>query len=175
MAEVSADLRALAAELDQLMHEQALERAEQAEAALRAAQENCKALKDSEQAWKRKCDDAAIVIVRFDKDLQAAQERVTGQSKIISAQAASNVLARQHLMALRAAVEAFLARWPNVQWGGDVPVHLISKEIDAMEMANSLCGDWDCPGYSQPPDPGDLWPGETREQFGYPKAEGGSR
>ena len=37
-----------------------------------------------------------------------------------------------------------------------------------LEMANSLC-DWECPGYNQPPDPGDLWPGETREQFGYPK------
>lgn len=33
-------------------------------------------------------------------------------------------------------------------------------------MAGSLC-DRDCPGYEQPPEPGDLWPGETREEFGY--------
>lgn len=35
-----------------------------------------------------------------------------------------------------------------------------------MEMANSLC-DHECPGYNQPPEPGELWPGETREEFGY--------
>jgi len=35
-----------------------------------------------------------------------------------------------------------------------------------LEMANGLC-DWDCPGYREPPHPGDLWPGETREDFGY--------
>jgi hypothetical protein len=27
--------------------------------------------------------------------------------------------------------------------------------------------DWDCPGYTQEPQPGDLWPGETREEFGF--------
>lgn len=35
-----------------------------------------------------------------------------------------------------------------------------------LEMANSLCDD-ECPGYRQEPYPGSLWPGETREQFGY--------
>jgi len=35
-----------------------------------------------------------------------------------------------------------------------------------LEMANSLC-DFECPGYDQEPEPGWLWPGETREQFGY--------
>ena len=25
----------------------------------------------------------------------------------------------------------------------------------------------ECPGYRQDPQPGDLWPGETREEFGY--------
>ena len=35
-----------------------------------------------------------------------------------------------------------------------------------LEMANSLCDD-DCPGYRLDPYPGELWPGETREEFGY--------
>ena len=35
-----------------------------------------------------------------------------------------------------------------------------------LEMANSMCDD-DCPGYRQDPYPGQLWPGETREEFGY--------
>ncbi len=35
-----------------------------------------------------------------------------------------------------------------------------------LEMANSLC-DWECPGYKKDPQPSDLWPGETREEFGY--------
>lgn len=35
-----------------------------------------------------------------------------------------------------------------------------------MDMANSLC-DYDCPGYKQDPKPGQLWPGETKEEFGY--------
>ncbi len=35
-----------------------------------------------------------------------------------------------------------------------------------LEMATSLC-DHECPGWSQPPLPGSLWPGETEEQFGY--------
>jgi hypothetical protein len=30
-----------------------------------------------------------------------------------------------------------------------------------------LC-DMECPGYDQPPLPGDLWDGETAEEFGYP-------
>jgi len=35
-----------------------------------------------------------------------------------------------------------------------------------LAMANSLC-DHECPGYDQPPEPGDLWPGETKEDFGF--------
>ena len=35
-----------------------------------------------------------------------------------------------------------------------------------IEMANSLC-DSDCRGYWEEPIPGDLWPRETREEFGY--------
>jgi hypothetical protein len=35
-----------------------------------------------------------------------------------------------------------------------------------LEMANSLC-DCDCPGYYIKPLPGHLWPGETKEEFGY--------
>jgi len=35
-----------------------------------------------------------------------------------------------------------------------------------LEMANSLC-DGDCKGYWQDPQPGQLWVGETREEFGY--------
>jgi hypothetical protein len=35
-----------------------------------------------------------------------------------------------------------------------------------LEMSNSLC-DSDCPGYYEDPKPGDLWPGETREDYGY--------
>lgn len=37
-----------------------------------------------------------------------------------------------------------------------------------MEMANELCS-WDCPGYRKDPDPGELWPGEKRADFGYPR------
>jgi len=36
----------------------------------------------------------------------------------------------------------------------------------APEMANGLC-DYDCPGYSQEPLTGHLWPGETQKEFGY--------
>lgn len=36
-----------------------------------------------------------------------------------------------------------------------------------LEMANGLC-DHECEGYDQPPFAGDLWPGETAEEFGYP-------
>jgi hypothetical protein len=35
-----------------------------------------------------------------------------------------------------------------------------------LEMANGLC-DQDCEGYNDDPKPGFLWPGETREEFGY--------
>lgn len=37
-----------------------------------------------------------------------------------------------------------------------------------MEMANGLCHRSECEGYDEPPLPGDLWPGETAEEFGYP-------
>lgn len=36
----------------------------------------------------------------------------------------------------------------------------------APAMANSMC-DSDCRGYYEDPKPGELWPGETREEFGY--------
>jgi hypothetical protein len=35
-----------------------------------------------------------------------------------------------------------------------------------MEMETGLCRD-DCPGYRREPFVGDLWPGETRKEFGY--------
>jgi hypothetical protein len=35
-----------------------------------------------------------------------------------------------------------------------------------LEMANSLCND-DCPGYRLEPHPGQLWPGERQEDYGY--------
>ena len=35
-----------------------------------------------------------------------------------------------------------------------------------LDMASSLC-DNECEGYNQSPLPGELWPGETREDFGY--------
>ena len=35
-----------------------------------------------------------------------------------------------------------------------------------IEMANSLC-DHECEGYYKDPQPGYLWPNETREDFGY--------
>jgi len=35
-----------------------------------------------------------------------------------------------------------------------------------LEMGSALCDD-DCDGYRALPAPGDLWPGETREEFGY--------
>jgi len=38
----------------------------------------------------------------------------------------------------------------------------------ALAMANSLC-DHECPGYFEEPRPGDLWPNESREDFGYPR------
>jgi hypothetical protein len=35
-----------------------------------------------------------------------------------------------------------------------------------IDMANNLC-DWGCPGYNEEPYPSQLWPGETKEEFGY--------
>lgn len=37
-----------------------------------------------------------------------------------------------------------------------------------------LC-DWDCPGYTQDPQVGDLWPGETEAEFGYPIGPHGTK
>jgi hypothetical protein len=37
-----------------------------------------------------------------------------------------------------------------------------------MEMVSGLCHGSECEGYYQPPYAGDLWPGETAEEFGYP-------
>lgn len=37
-----------------------------------------------------------------------------------------------------------------------------------LEMASSLCHPSECEGYDQPPYAGDLWPGETAQDFGYP-------
>lgn len=34
-------------------------------------------------------------------------------------------------------------------------------------LGSYMCNPHDCEGYRQDPQPGDLWPGETREQFGY--------
>jgi hypothetical protein len=35
--------------------------------------------------------------------------------------------------------------------------------------------DYECKGYDQEPLVGDLWPGETEEQFGYPCGSDGTR
>ena len=40
--------------------------------------------------------------------------------------------------------------------------------------AASYC-DWDCPGYTQEPHAGSLWPGESEEEFGYPVSDVGTR
>lgn len=40
--------------------------------------------------------------------------------------------------------------------------------------ANSLC-DSDCPGWHLEPKPGDLWPGETEKEFGYPCGDEATR
>lgn len=42
-----------------------------------------------------------------------------------------------------------------------------------LALANSLCDD-DCPGYRQEPIPGDLWPGETDKEFGFPVRDAGT-
>ena len=38
----------------------------------------------------------------------------------------------------------------------------------AAAMGNSMCTDDQCKGYREDPKPGDLWPGETEAEFGYP-------
>lgn len=48
--------------------------------------------------------------------------------------------------------------------------HLQKKPIGRsapLEMASGLC-DQDCEGYRRDPKPGDLWPGESASDFGYP-------
>ena len=42
-----------------------------------------------------------------------------------------------------------------------------------MEMATSMCS-WECPGYDQEPNVGQLWPDETADGFGYPVSMWGS-
>lgn len=37
-----------------------------------------------------------------------------------------------------------------------------------LEMCGSLCDDG-CDGYWMEPHPGDLWPGESRREFGFPR------
>lgn len=37
-----------------------------------------------------------------------------------------------------------------------------------LEMGNSYC-EYECPGRFKEPHAGDLWPGETREDFGHPR------
>lgn len=37
----------------------------------------------------------------------------------------------------------------------------------APTMAGSYCDGWECDGYWQDPKPGNLWPGETQEEYGY--------
>ena len=41
-----------------------------------------------------------------------------------------------------------------------------------IETASSLCDD-DCRGYDSDPKPGDLWPGESEKDFGYPVGQRG--
>jgi hypothetical protein len=45
----------------------------------------------------------------------------------------------------------------------------------AAEMWNSMCTDDRCLGYYDEPKPGDLWPGETEEEFGYPISSNATR
>ena len=45
----------------------------------------------------------------------------------------------------------------------------IGRDASVYE-AGSLC-DSECPGYYLQPHASDLWPGETREEFGYTKPE----
>lgn len=43
-----------------------------------------------------------------------------------------------------------------------------------LATAGSLC-DYECSGYASDPPAGDLWPGETAEDFGYPVSTNGTR
>jgi len=70
-------------------------------------------------------------------------------------------------------VSAGVAKWkPGIGVGVAVDCtvcHRRKKPVGRsapMEMANSIC-DSDCSGYYEEPKPRDLWPGETREEYGY--------
>ena len=54
-------------------------------------------------------------------------------------------------------VECIVCGMHKKPWGRSAP----------LQMANSLC-DRECDGYDLDTRPHDLWPGETREEFGYP-------
>ena len=41
-------------------------------------------------------------------------------------------------------------------------------------MYGSVCNS-ECPGYWEDPKPGDLWPGETEEDFGFPVSSNATR
>lgn len=45
----------------------------------------------------------------------------------------------------------------------------------AAAMWNSMCTDDRCSDYYNDPKPGDLWPGETEEEFGYPISSNATR
>jgi hypothetical protein len=53
-------------------------------------------------------------------------------------------------------VECATCRRPKLPYGRSAP----------LEAANGYCN-WDCPGYREAPHVGSLWPGETRELFGF--------
>jgi type II secretory pathway pseudopilin PulG len=53
-------------------------------------------------------------------------------------------------------VECTTCRRPKLPYGRSGPP----------EAASGYC-DWDCPGYREAPPVGSLWPGETREDFGF--------
>lgn len=55
-------------------------------------------------------------------------------------------------------VECVVCRLVKKPRGRDAP----------LAMGNSLC-DFECPGYDQDPQAPDLWPGETRAEFGFPR------
>lgn len=42
------------------------------------------------------------------------------------------------------------------------------RSIPIMRHSDFCSSGSNCPGYRSEPFPGDLWPGETEEEFGYP-------
>jgi hypothetical protein len=42
-------------------------------------------------------------------------------------------------------------------------------------MYSSFCDGYTCDGYGQDPQVGDLWPGESEEDFGYPVRDDGTQ